>query len=137
MAAQETLIIEARKLGGLIAQQPVVKSYRELTRQLELDIGARSLLEQFERSMELLAMKEASGQPLDLAEKQKIQSLQQSVAIHPFLKKLIGAQLEYMELMRNVQEAINDGVNEPAGAAKEIDSTSAPAAPASRLIIPG
>ena len=137
MAAQETLIIEARKLGGLIAQQPVVKSYRELTRQLELDIGARSLLEQFERSMELLAMKEASGQPLDLAEKQKIQSLQQSVAIHPFLKKLIGAQLEYMELMRNVQEAINDGVNEPAGAAKEIDSTSAPAAPTSRLIIPG
>lgn len=137
MAAQETLIIEARKLGGLIAQQPVVKSYRELTRQLELDIGARSLLEQFERSMELLAMKEASGQPLDLAEKQKIQSLQQSVAIHPFLKKLIGAQLEYMELMRNVQEAINDGVNEPAGAAKEIDSTSAPAAPASQLIIPG
>lgn len=137
MADQDMLLTEAKKLGSVIARQAAVRNYRELSRQLELDIGARSLLEQFERAMETLAMKEASGQPLDLSEKQKIQSLQQSVSIHPFLKKLIASQIEYMDLMRAVQEAITDGVNQPPEASL-IDENASPAAtPASRLIIPG
>ncbi len=137
MADQDMLLTEAKKLGSVIARQAAVRNYRELSRQLELDIGARSLLEQFERAMEGLAMKEASGQPLDLSEKQKIQSLQQSVSIHPFLKKLIASQIEYMDLMRAVQEAITEGVNQPVEANLVADQAS-PTAPApSRLIIPG
>lgn len=137
MADQDMLLTEAKKLGSVIARQAAVHNYRELSRQLELDIGARSLLEQFERAMEVLAMKEASGQPLDLSEKQKIQSLQQSVSIHPFLKKLIASQIEYMDLMRAVQEAITEGVNQPIEANLLDEKPSSAAPPASRLIIPG
>ncbi|NNM88598.1 MAG: YlbF family regulator [Phycisphaerae bacterium] len=130
MAEDYVLLAEARKLGELIGNQDAIKSYRELSRQLELDIGAKSLLEQFEQLMEQLSMKEASMQPIEIAEKQKAQSLQQSVAMHPLLKKLIGSQMEYMELMRKVQEAISAGINQPeAGRTEQI------AQPASKLII--
>ncbi len=137
MADQDMLLTEAKKLGSVIGRQAPVRNYRELSRQLELDIGARSLLEQFERAMEVLAMKEASGQPLDISEKQKIQSLQQSVSIHPFLKKLIASQIEYMDLMRAVQDAITEGVNQPVETTLIDEKTSSAAPPASRLIIPG
>jgi cell fate (sporulation/competence/biofilm development) regulator YlbF (YheA/YmcA/DUF963 family) len=113
VAEDYVLLAEARKLGELIGNQDAIKEYRELSRQLELDIGAKSLLEQFEQLMEQLSMKEASMQPIEIAEKQKAQSLQQSVAMHPLLKKLIGSQMQYMELMRKVQEAITAGINQP------------------------
>ncbi|HMD53277.1 MAG TPA: YlbF family regulator [Phycisphaerae bacterium] len=113
MADDATLLTEARKLGGLIGNQSSVKNYRDLSRQLELDISARDLLEQFEQLMEQLAAKEAAMQPIEISEKQKAQSLQQSIAIHPLLKKLMAAQVEYMELMRKVQEAINVGISKP------------------------
>ncbi len=132
MAEDYVLLAEARKLGELIGNQDAIKNYRELSRQLELDIGAKSLLEQFEQLMEQLAMKEASMQPIEIAEKQKAQSLQQSVAMHPLLKKLIGSQMEYMELMRKVQEAITAGINQPdanASASGQIQQ------PASKLIL--
>ncbi|MGC8625644.1 MAG: YlbF family regulator [Phycisphaerae bacterium] len=130
MAEDYVLLAEARKLGELIGNQAAIKNYRELTRQLELDIGAKSLLEEFEQLMEQLSVKEASMQPIEIAEKQKAQSLQQSVAMHPLLKKLIGSQMEYMELMRKVQEAITAGINQPeATAAAQIHP------PASKLII--
>ncbi len=66
MAEDYVLLAEARKLGELIGNQNAIKNYRELTRQLELDIGAKSLLEEFEQLMEQLSMKEASMQPLRL-----------------------------------------------------------------------
>ena len=140
MADETTLLKEARRLGGMIAAQPPVKAYRDLSRQLELDVGARQLLEQFEQTMETLAVKEASGQPIEIAEKQTIQSLQQSVALHPLLKKLIAAQTQYMELMRRVQEAINAGVNGPpveTGSTEADKPSLEKPNPASRLIIPG
>lgn len=134
MADDQNLLAEARKLGSLIASQQVVKSYRDLARQVELDISARGLLEQFEQAMEALAVKEASGQPIEIAEKRNIQSLQQSVTIHPLLKKLVDSQMEYMGLMRKVQEAINAGVN---GEAIAPAGETTGGSPPPRLIIPG
>ena len=148
----ERLLTEARRLGGIIAANPAVQAYQDLTRQLELDVAARQLLEQFEQGMEALAVMEATGQPIALADQQQMQSLQQSVALHPLLKKLIAAQTQYMQLMRQVQEAINAGVNggaettlqaggatvQAAGSSKAggTDQAARPGA-ASRLIIPG
>ena len=131
MAEDYVLLAEARKLGELIGNQDAIKNYKELSRQLELDIGAKNLLEQFEQLMEQLSMKEASMQPIEIAEKQKAQSLQQSVAMHPLLKKLIGSQMQYMELMRKVQEAITAGINQPeaASSAEQIQQ------PTSKLIL--
>ncbi len=131
MAETQEILNAAARLGNLVGEHTGVKSYRELARQLDLDIGARNLLGQFEQLMETLAMKEASGQPIDLAEKQTAQSLQQSIQIHPLLQKLMAAQHEYMELMKTVQETINAGINGQIKATAEVGA----AAPASKIIL--
>jgi cell fate (sporulation/competence/biofilm development) regulator YlbF (YheA/YmcA/DUF963 family) len=121
----------ATKLGGLIGTHPSVQSYRELTRQMDLDISARTLLGQFEQMMENLAQKEASGMPIEVADKRNVEQLQQSIAIHPLLKKLMAAQVEYMDLMRKVQETINEGLSKAPSAGAE----AAPAAAPSKILL--
>ena len=114
MPDNDQLLAEARKLGNLIAAQPAMKTYQEIVRQLDLDLAAKNLLRQFDELMESLAAKEANMQPIEIAEKQKAQSLQQSIGMHPLLKRLMAAQGEYMELMRKVQEEISAGITQPA-----------------------
>jgi cell fate (sporulation/competence/biofilm development) regulator YlbF (YheA/YmcA/DUF963 family) len=143
VADEKQILASASALGSMIASHPAIITYRELMRQLDLDISARNLLEQFQQVMEVLAMKEATGQPLDLQEKQQFQSLQQSVAMHPLLKKIMQGQVDYTNLMRAVQEAINAGLAKgPAGQILTDTSESEPAAapapspsPASKIIL--
>ena len=131
MAETKDITNAAARLGNLIGEHPAVKAYRELARQLDLDVGARNLLGQFEQLMEALAMKEASGQPIEIGEKQQAQSLQQSIQIHPLLQRLMAAQQEYVELMKQVQETINAGITGQVKGPPE----GVPAAPVSKIIL--
>jgi len=126
----QKLLDEAQRLGSLIGNQEAVKTFREVTAQIDLDVTAKGLLSEFEQLMETLAMKEASMQPIEVAEKQKYQSLQQSMAIHPLIQKLMAAQTDYSDLMRKVQEAINKGVANPSAVEPQ-----AVAAPQSKIIL--
>ena len=60
MAETKDITNAAARLGNLIGEHPAVKAYRELARQLDLDVGARNLLGQFEQLMEALAVAIAS-----------------------------------------------------------------------------
>ena len=131
MADTNDVMTQATHLGQLIGAHPAVQQYRELTRQLDLDITARNLVGQFEQLMETLSMKEQNMQPIEIAEKQQAERLQQSIALHPLLKKMMIAQAEYMDLMKKVQEHINQGVSKPA---VEAAPGAAPAAP-SKIIL--
>ena len=131
MADIQMLLDEAQRLGNLIGSQEAVKKFREVTAQIDLDVTAKGLLSDFEQLMETLAMKEATMQPIEVAEKQKYQSLQQSMAIHPLIQKLMAAQADYSDLMRKVQESINKGVSEPAGG----NDSKAVAAASSKIIL--
>ncbi len=131
MAETEEIITAAKRLGSMISSTPAVKNYIELTRQLELDVSARSLIEQFEQLVEVLQQKEAAMQPIDITEKQKFQSLQQSMSIHPLLNKLSAAQGHYIELMKKVQDAINKGVS----SGPSVIEGEAEASPPSKIII--
>ena len=133
VAELNEILAAAKRLGGMIGSHPAVSTYREVTRQLELDIGARNLLGQFEQLMEMLAMKEANMQPIEIAEKQQVQQLQQSIAIHPLLKRLMQSQQEYMEVMKKVQESINGGLAGQPGA--EATAEMEAEKPASKIIL--
>ena len=128
MAELNEILTAAGGLGRLIGSHPNVATYRELVRQLELDVSAQNLLGQFQQLMEALSMKEAGGQPIEIAEKRQAEQLQQSMAMHPLLKKLAAAQAEYMQVMEKVQQAINAGLSGQGAPA-------APAAAPSKIIL--
>ena len=133
MADTPEILSAAASLGALLATHPAISSYRETMRQLDLDVAAKNLLQQYEQLIEALSIKEAQMQPIEVAEKRQFEQLQQAIAMSPTLKKFATAQGEYMELMRKVQESINDGISGKAGAAPT-PGAPAPATP-SKIIL--
>lgn len=110
MADTNDILQAAGSLGSLVATHPTVASYRETIRQLDLDVGAKTLLQQYEQLIETLSMKEAQMQPIEIAEKRQFEQLQQSIMMNATLKKFAQVQQDYMELMKQVQEQINAGM---------------------------
>ncbi len=110
MADTSEILAAASNLGALVATHPTVLSYKETIRQLDLDVGAKTLLQQYEQLIETLTMKEQQMQPIEVAEKKAFEQLQQSITMNPTLKKFAVIQGEYMEFMKQVQEGINAGM---------------------------
>ena len=116
----------SRNLGQLIGTHPAVEAYKQIVRQLDLDVGAQDLLGKFQQLMEHVMTKEQSGQPIEINEKQALQSMSQSIKIHPLLSKFFKGQEEYAGLMRSVQEQINAGLAGPAPAGNDGEPAAAP-----------
>src|ERR1043165_3972415 len=132
MADTQEVLGAASNLGALIATTPIVSSYKEILRQLDLDVGAKQLLQQYEQLIEMLSAKEAQMQPIEVAEKKQFEQLQQSIMMNPMLKKFATVQGEYMDLMKKVQESINGGMT---GQIPAAPAGGAAAAPASKIIL--
>ena len=133
MADTQAVLNAAAGLGALIATHSAVIAYKETLRQLDLDVGAKSLLQQYEQLIEMLSAKEAQMQPIEVAEKKQFEMLQQSIMMNPTLKKFATVQGEYMDLMRKVQESINGGMTGQIPATPPTPAA-APAAP-SKIIL--
>jgi cell fate (sporulation/competence/biofilm development) regulator YlbF (YheA/YmcA/DUF963 family) len=132
MADTPDILKAAANLGALVATHPAIGAYREIIRQLDLDVGAKTLLQQYEQLIEHLSMKEAQMQPIEVNEKKAFEQLQQTIMMNATLKKFGAAQQEYMDLMKKVQEQINAGLSGQAGDAAAAPT---PAAPASKIIL--
>ena len=133
VADTQDILKAAGGLGALVATHPAVISYREIIRQLDLDVAAKTLLQQYEQLIEVLSMKEAQMQPIEVAEKRQFEQLQQTIMMNQTLKKFGAAQQAYMDVMKQVQESINAGMagKAPADAAPAV----AAPAPASKIIL--
>lgn len=137
MADTNDIVKAATALGALIATHPLVAEYKSLIRQLDLDVSARTLIQQYEQLIETLSMKEAQMQPIEVREKQQFEQLQQSISLHPLLRKFGETQQQYMALMKQVQDSINAGATKgPDANAGGAGATpaAAPAAP-SKIIL--
>jgi cell fate (sporulation/competence/biofilm development) regulator YlbF (YheA/YmcA/DUF963 family) len=132
VADTQDILKAAQNLGALLVTHPIVNSYREIIRQLELDVPAKSLLQQYEQLIEVLSMKEAQMQPIEVGEKRHFEQLQQAIMMNPTLKKFGTVQQEYMNLMKKVQETINAGMS---GQAPEGLDAGPPAAAPSKIIL--
>ena len=130
MADTEEILRTAANLGAVVSTHPAVGAYKEILRQLDLDVGAKQLLQQYEQLIEMLSMKEQQMQPIEVGEKKQFEQLQQSIMMNQTLKKFGTAQAEYMDLMKKVQESINDGL-----AGKAPAAGAEAAAPASKIIL--
>ncbi len=134
MADTQEILKAAASLGALVATHPLVAEYRSIIRQLDLDVGAKTLLQQYEQLIEVLSMKEAQMQPIEVNEKRQFEQLQQSIMMNQTLKKFGTAQQQYMDLMKQVQESINSGLSGKSGAEAPASPAAAPAAP-SKIIL--
>lgn len=99
----------ATKLGRLLDEHPAMKKYRELLKAIREDNEAQRLLADYSRMMDTIAEKESRGQPIEVEDKRRLSDLQGRVAMHPQLREMQVAQMDYVDLMRKVDEAMASG----------------------------
>lgn len=113
MATTEELIAKAAELGKLIAQHEAAKNLASATAKLKSDPSATQAIQGFNRLLQTLAMKEQAGMPIEPAEKRQLENLQQTVATNLSLRAFQTAQVAYVDLMRQVDEALTSAGPDP------------------------
>ncbi|MBL4702084.1 MAG: YlbF family regulator [Phycisphaeraceae bacterium] len=132
MATKEAIIDAATNLGKLIADNSVGKKLESAIGKLEKDTAAQQELTQYQQFIQALGEKEAAGQPIEVEEKQKLQALQNLVVQNLTLQQFQVAQMDYLDLMREVDQIISAQATGQQAAANPAQ----PSEPASPLITP-
>lgn len=104
----EDLLAKARALGEALAVHPCVRAHYDAQRAVHRDTGAQKLLEDYQTQLSHIRDLEAQRQPVDVAQKQKLHSLETQMAGHESLKALMRTQADYVALMNQVNRAIDD-----------------------------
>ncbi|MCX5662655.1 MAG: YlbF family regulator [Planctomycetota bacterium] len=115
MPTTQDILDAAQKLGKLIASHDSAGKLEAAARKLQGDVEAQRILTDYNRHLEKVSEKEATGKPIEVADKQQLEKLQGAVVRNPILRDFQVAQMDYLDLMRRVDEAMAGG--EPAAAA--------------------
>jgi len=117
MPADTTQILaEADKLGHLVAQHPAVERYKQAQKAVADDPDANRAMVDFERQYETLIRQEQSGMPVTDAQRQQLEVVQSRIVSNIRVKALNMAQVEFMDLLRKVNQATLGKVIDSGGA---------------------
>jgi cell fate (sporulation/competence/biofilm development) regulator YlbF (YheA/YmcA/DUF963 family) len=123
---------EAEKLGRLAAQHPAVARYKQAQKAMADDAEASRLMAEFERHYETLARQEQAGMHVTDAQRMQLEALQSRIVSNLKIKALNVAQVDFVDLLRKISQAIQRQVVEssPGGGAKAAPTGGAAGAPA-------
>ena len=111
----QQILADADKLGQLVAQHPAVERYKQAQKAVTEDPDANRTMAEFERQLETLARQESSGMPVTDAQRQQLESLQSRIVSNVKVKNLNMAQVEFIDLLRKVNQAVQSKVVEAGG----------------------
>lgn len=117
MPSTQDILDAAKKLGNLISEHDVAKKVESAAKRLDDDRDAQRALTDYNRHLQALSEKEQKGQPIEVEDKHKLQSLQNAVIRNPLLREFQTAQMDYVDLLRKVDEAMTGEAPGPAAAA--------------------
>ena len=113
----QQILAEADKLGQLVAQHPAVERYKQAQKAVTEDPDANRTMAEFERQLETLGRQEAGGMPVTDAQRQQLESIQSRIVSNIKVKALNMAQVEFIDLLRKVNQSIQSKVVDvPTGA---------------------
>ena len=102
----DAIVEMARRLGRTIAESPQAKALRAAQEQLNTQPDVRELLEEFQNQSRKVVQLEAEKKPVEVDDKHKLQSLQNQLISKEAFKSYTAAQVEYVDLMRKVNDAL-------------------------------
>src|SRR5438067_12943533 len=113
----QQILDEANKLGQLVAQHPAVERYKQAQKAVADDPDANRAMADFERHLETLGRQEQSGMPITDAQRQQLEAVQSRIVSNLKAKALNMAQVEFIDLLRKVNQAVQGKVVDAAGGA--------------------
>lgn len=117
MATTQEILDAAGELGTLVNSHAVAVKFEESVKALREDVEAQRTLTDYQRHLTALAEKNATGKPIEVDDKQKLETLQNKVIQTPVLRDFQMAQMDYLDLMRQVDAAITGPSDAAPGAA--------------------
>ncbi|MEO0474475.1 MAG: YlbF family regulator [Planctomycetota bacterium] len=119
MATDQDILDLATKLGALIAEHDALKNLESASKAFEADVTSQRAMTDYQRYAQSLQDKAQQGQPIEVADKQKLESLQQAVITNPLLANMQRAEMDYLDLLRKVDSAIVGAGGTAMGAAPQ------------------
>ena len=108
----QAILALAQRLGKAVADSPQAKALREARKELDKDEVISKLLGEFRAQSEKVAKLEHEKKPVEVADKHNLQDLQGRLISDETFKKFTAAQVEYVDLMRNVNETLRKELSE-------------------------
>lgn len=102
----EAVLEAAAQLGALLAAHPAYAAFNDVMKKLEGDTDAQRLVTDLRRHQQATAEKEQSGQPIEVADKHQLRDLQAAAAGNALLREMQTVEMDYVDLMRQVDAKI-------------------------------
>lgn len=102
----------AERLGKAIASSPQVAKLREARKALAAEAGTATLLADYQQHADKVAGLEAEQKPVEAEDKRKLQELHDTLVASDSFKKYTASQVEYVDLMRTVNDTIRQSLGE-------------------------
>jgi cell fate (sporulation/competence/biofilm development) regulator YlbF (YheA/YmcA/DUF963 family) len=96
----------AQQLGKKIAESPASKNVQQAHKEVEADAELAQTLQEYQAQAEKISQLEAENKPVEVDEKRTLQNLHDKLVASDKFKKFSAAQVEYIDLMRKVNQAI-------------------------------
>jgi cell fate (sporulation/competence/biofilm development) regulator YlbF (YheA/YmcA/DUF963 family) len=106
------LIEKARQLAEDIAASPQAQAVKQAREKLNANPEAAKLYKEFQQHARKVAELEAANKPIEVEDKQKLRRLQEQLVANDEVKELTSAQVEYVDLMRQVNQALGAKLQE-------------------------
>jgi cell fate (sporulation/competence/biofilm development) regulator YlbF (YheA/YmcA/DUF963 family) len=110
----QDLLAKARALGAALATHPIVQAHHQAQRAVHADAAAQKLLQDYQAHMSRLHDLQAQQKPIEVADKQRLKSLEGQIAGQESLKTLMRTQADYVALMAQVNHEIDGPLAEMA-----------------------
>lgn len=105
----------ARRLGKALADSPQATAYRAAREELNAQPDVRQTLQAYQQQAEKVARLEAEEKPVEVEDKHRLQELNNQLIASEVFKKLTAAQVEWVDLMRRVNQALEGELTEVEG----------------------
>lgn len=108
----DPIIDLAERLGRAIADSSQASGLREARKAVVEESELSQLLKDYQAQSEKVATLEAENKAVEVDDKHKLRDLHEKLVASETFKKLSAAQVEYVDLMRRVSEAMQNHLAE-------------------------
>ncbi len=108
MPTTDDITDAAKKLGEQLKDHNAIKSYKDATKALKDDVSTQRAIADFNRALQEIALKEQQGKPIEVADKHRLRDLQDAVVMNPALGRMQQAQMDYYDLLRKIDDTIQE-----------------------------
>lgn len=113
----QAILDAAEKLSAMVADHPATAKYKAAQKAVTDDAEAGRLMADFDRQIETLSRQESQGVPVSDAQRMQLESLQGRIVSNLKVKNLNLAQVEFIDLLRRVNQTIQRPLVEGGGGA--------------------